>query len=94
MAQALNLAFDLLLAALLLWAASQAFGARLFRGAVMFIVFGLLISIAWLRLGAPDVAMAEAAVGAGLTGVLILDTLGRIREHPTTDDSRKGRRRG
>ena len=29
--------------------------------------FGLVLSLVWLRLQAPDVALAEAAIGAGLT---------------------------
>ena len=50
----------------------------LFRGVVLFIVFGLVMAVAWARLAAPDVALAEAAVGAGITGALLLDTLGRV----------------
>lgn len=73
------LVFDGLLAVGLVVLAWQAVaGTHLFRSVVLFIAFGLLMSIAWLRLGAPDIAMAEAAVGAGLTGVLLLNTLGRI----------------
>jgi multicomponent Na+:H+ antiporter subunit G len=51
----------------------------MFRAVVMFIVFGLLMALAWVRLQAPDIALAEAAIGAGLTGVLLLDTLGYLR---------------
>jgi energy-converting hydrogenase B subunit D len=54
---------------ILLWLAWAALGSRdLFRGIVLFIAFGLVLSMAWVRLGAPDVALAEAAIGAGLTG--------------------------
>ena len=52
---------------------------QLFRAVVMFIVFGLLMALVWARLNAPDLALAEAAIGAGLTGVLLLDTLGYLR---------------
>jgi energy-converting hydrogenase B subunit D len=45
----------------------------------MFIVFGLLMALAWARLDAPDIALAEAAIGAGLTGALLLDALGALR---------------
>jgi len=51
----------------------------LFRGVIKFIVLGLLLAVAWLRLRAPDVALAEAAVGSGLTGALILSALVRMR---------------
>jgi len=54
-------------------------GRQLFRSVVLFITFGLLMSISWMRLEAPDIALAEAAIGAGLMGVLLLDTLGYIR---------------
>ncbi|WP_421621688.1 hydrogenase subunit MbhD domain-containing protein [Alkalilimnicola ehrlichii] len=64
---------DGLLALGLLWLAWQAVTApRLFRSVVMFIVFGLFMSLCWARLAAPDLALAEAAIGAGLTGALLL----------------------
>ncbi len=47
-------------------------GGSLFRDIVLFILFGLLVALSWARLGAPDLALAEAAIGAGLTGALML----------------------
>ncbi|MFP5506744.1 MAG: Na(+)/H(+) antiporter subunit B [Gammaproteobacteria bacterium] len=74
------LAFDLLIIAALVWSAARALTvADLFRGVVLFIVFGLLMALAWARLGAPDIALAEAAIGAGLTGALLLDAVGPLR---------------
>lgn len=74
------LAFDLLLIAALLWNAARALTtADVFRAVVLFIVFGLLMALAWARLGAPDIALAEAAIGAGLTGALLLDAVGHLR---------------
>lgn len=73
------LAFDLLLAAALLWSAWRTVAApTLQRAAVSFIVFGLLMALAWARLDAPDIALAEAAIGAGLTGALVLDAIGAL----------------
>jgi uncharacterized MnhB-related membrane protein len=54
----------------------------LFQAGLLFIVFGLLTSVAWLRLHAPDVALAEAALGAGVTGALFLNTLAGTDDHP------------
>jgi uncharacterized MnhB-related membrane protein len=72
--------FDTLMLGMLLFTAWRAIAApTLFGCAVAFISFGLLMSLAWLRLGAPDVALAEAAVGAGVTGSLLLSSLGRLR---------------
>ena len=74
------LVFDLLLIAALLWSAARALTtADVFRAVVLFIVFGLLMALAWARLGAPDIALAEAAIGAGLTGALLLDAVGHLR---------------
>jgi multisubunit Na+/H+ antiporter MnhB subunit len=45
---------------------------ELFKSIVFFIAFGLLMAVAWARLAAPHVALAEAAIGAGITGALLL----------------------
>ncbi|MFU2489159.1 Na(+)/H(+) antiporter subunit B [Thauera sp. WH-1] len=83
--------FDVVLGLALLATAVGALASReLFRAIVMFIVFGLLMALAWVRLQAPDIALAEAAIGAGLTGVLLLDTLGYLRrrfERPRAQDT-------
>lgn len=83
----LSQVFDAVLAGLLLWLAWQALSSRnLFRGIVLFVAFGLLMALAWVRLDAPDVALAEAAIGAGLTGALLMAALARLREAgPRTD---------
>ena len=86
MAAILNLEFDGTVASLLIWVAAQALAGDLFRGVVLFIVFGVLMALAWLRLGAPDVAITEAAVGAGITGLLLLDTVGRVQERRSKKD--------
>ena len=68
-------AFDALLAAGLLWLGWRTIASpSLFKAVVLFIVLGLLMTLCWARLGAPDVALAEAAIGTGLTGALLLNT--------------------
>jgi len=47
---------------------------------MLFLVFGTLLAVIWARLAAPDVALAEAAIGAGITGGLMLDAIGSRRE--------------
>jgi energy-converting hydrogenase B subunit D len=72
---ALTWTLDLLLAASLIGLAIQALAsADLFRSIVLFIVFGLVMALTWARLNAPDIALVEAAIGAGLTGALMLST--------------------
>ncbi len=70
---------DLLLVLTLLCLAWWSLAATdLFKGIVLFIAFGLVLALAWVRLDAPDVALAEAAIGAGLTGALLLTTLSKL----------------
>jgi len=70
------LVFDLLLIIGLLGLAGVAIFSRdLFRSVILFMVFGLLLALAWARLRAPDIALVEAALGAGLTGALMLHAL-------------------
>lgn len=74
---------DFTLAASLVWIAWRT-GATpyLFNAVVLFIVFGLLMTLAWVRLNAPDVALAETAIGTGLTGALMLDAAAHIAGKP------------
>jgi multisubunit Na+/H+ antiporter MnhB subunit len=73
-------AFDIVLAAALVLLALAVLSAEnLFRSIVLFIVFGLTMALAWARLGAVDIGLVEAAIGAGLTGALLLNALGHMR---------------
>lgn len=65
----------LLVLALVVTAAAALCSTDLFRAVVVFMAFGVLMAVAWVRLQAPDIALAEAAIGAGLTGVLLLDAV-------------------
>jgi uncharacterized MnhB-related membrane protein len=72
----ISLVFDAVLASALLGLAWGLLSSRdLFRAVILFIVFGFLMALAWVRLRAPDIALVEAAIGAGLTGDLFLDAL-------------------
>jgi multisubunit Na+/H+ antiporter MnhB subunit len=59
----------------LAWASLASSDMR--RGVILFMAFGLLLAVAWSRLQAPDVALAEAAIGAGLSGALLLSAVRR-----------------
>jgi len=80
--------FDIILALTLLWLGWQLLSSEdIFKAVILFISFGLLMALAWVRMRAPDVALAEAALGAGLTGPLFLAALRRMNR------TRKGERR-
>ena len=83
--------FDLLLGAGLLWLAWRLLACPdLFKAIVLFISFGLLMALAWVRLDAPDVALAEAAIGAGLTGALLLAALARLKHSKRSETHNDG----
>ena len=76
----LQWAFDTLLGLSLFSLAWLALTSEdLFRAIVLFIAFGLLLALVWIRLDAPDIALAEAAIGAGLTGALLLAGLAKLQ---------------
>ena len=79
--------FDLLLAGLILWLGWGALASKsLFRGIVFYVAFGLSMGLVWARLDAPDIALAEIAVGAGLTGALFLVAAGFIGRDGKDDE--------
>ena len=46
---------------------------------LIFDAFGIIMSVIWMLLESPDLAITEAAVGAGITSILFFVTLNRIR---------------
>ncbi len=54
------------------------FSAQIDRAIMSFVGAGLVASLIWARLSAPDIAIAEAAIGAGVTGALLLATWHRL----------------
>ncbi|KAA6187053.1 DUF4040 domain-containing protein [Thiohalocapsa marina] len=75
-------AFDILLSLTLLALAAAALtSAEPRRAVILFIAFGLVLALVWARLRAPDLALAEAAIGAGLSGALLLAATRRAKAH-------------
>lgn len=72
----MNILIDILLAILTVYLALQSLLApRLSQSVFLFFAFGLALALAWVRLGAVDVAITEAAIASGFLGVLFLDAL-------------------
>lgn len=72
----MSILIDSLLAILTVYLALQSLLApRLSQSVFLFFAFGLALALAWVRLGAVDVAITEAAISAGFLGVLFLDAL-------------------
>lgn len=70
--------FDIVMLTLLIATAITVARARdLLAAVVIFSMYSLTMTLVWQHRGAPDVAMTEAAVGAGVTTVLFLITIAR-----------------
>jgi len=64
---------DVALALLVIGVAVWTIVARdLFAAVVAYVAYGLFLALVWIRMYAPDVALTEAAVGGGVTGVLLV----------------------
>lgn len=63
---------------LLICAIATCFSRKLLVSVVIFMAYSMLMSLVWMLLEAPDLAITEAAVGAGVTTVLFFITLKKI----------------
>ena len=69
----------MLLICLIVCAVSVAFTKELLTSIVIFMSYSLIMCIIWILLQSPDLAITEAAVGAGVTSILFFITLKKIR---------------
>lgn len=68
----------ILLAFLVLCAISVSFSKNLLNSILIFMSYSLIMSVIWILLESPDLAITEAAVGAGITSLLFFVTLKKI----------------
>ena len=77
--------FNVVLVAFLLAVATWVITSRAaFSAVVAFVAYGLLLAIVWVELSAIDIALTEAAIGGGVTGMLLLGAASRLRETELT----------
>ena len=65
----------LLLILLVIAAVAVSAQKKLLPAVIIFMSYSMIMSLVWLLLRAPDLAITEAAVGAGITSVLFFITL-------------------
>ncbi|EEG78157.1 hydrogenase subunit MbhD domain-containing protein [Dethiobacter alkaliphilus] len=51
----------------------------LLAAVIIFAAYSLTMAILWLMLAAPDIAITEAAMGAGVTTFLLVATISKTR---------------
>jgi energy-converting hydrogenase B subunit D len=69
----------ILLLCLVVCALSVAFTKDLLTSIIIFMSYSLIMCLIWMILQSPDLAITEAAVGAGVTSILFFLTLKKIR---------------
>ncbi|MBT9159802.1 DUF4040 domain-containing protein [candidate division NPL-UPA2 bacterium Unc8] len=67
----------ILMSFLVILAIAVVFARDLLAATIVFLVYSLIMAIVFTQLKAPDVALTEAAVGAGITTLLFIITIAK-----------------
>ena len=67
---------------------------KLLPAVIVFMFYSLIMAVIWLLFESPDLAITEAAVGAGITSVLFFVTMRRIGilEEEVKEEEKGGQR--
>lgn len=68
----------ILMGFLIICAISVSFSKNLLNSILIYMSYSLVMSLIWVCLESPDLAITEAAVGAGVTSILFFATLKKI----------------
>ena len=74
----MNVFIAMILVFLVVCAISTALTRSLLASVVIYMAYSVLMCIIWMMLQSPDLAVTEAAVGAGVTSLLFFITLKKI----------------
>lgn len=74
----INIFETILLFGLVACAIAVSFSKKLLNSILIFMSYSLMMSVIWILLESPDLAITEAAVGAGVTSLLFFVTLKKI----------------
>ena len=81
----MNFVHIALLGMLIVCALAVSLTRNLLTSLVVYMAYSLIMAVIWMLLESPDLAITEAAVGAGITSVLFFVTLKKI--HAIKGDS-------
>lgn len=76
----------ILLVCLIVCAVSVGFARDLLTSIIIFMSYSLIMCVIWILLQSPDLAITEAAVGAGVTSILFFITLKKIKAISRKED--------
>lgn len=77
----------ILLAFLIICAIATCFAKNLLSTVIIYESYSAIMCVVWLLLRSPDLAITEAAVGAGVTGVLFYITLKNVKQLKEEDEA-------
>ncbi len=69
----------ILLLFIIVCAVAVAVTRNLLSAVIIFMAQGLVLSVVWILLRSPDLAITEAAVGAGISSILMFAALKKIK---------------
>ena len=83
----------LLLIFLIVCAIAVSISKNLLNSVIIFMSYSLVMAVIWVLLRSPDLAITEAAVGAGVTSVLFFLALRKIGQmgHKDEEESNNGK---
>ncbi|BAK99071.1 hypothetical protein OBV_18730 [Oscillibacter valericigenes Sjm18-20] len=77
---------NILLVGLVICAAAAPLCKRLLATVIVYLAFSVILAVLWSILQSPDLAITEAAVGTGISGILFFLTLKKIHALKGTRD--------
>lgn len=78
-----------LLVGLVLCAIATALVKKPMQAVIIYMAYSVMMSVVWILLQSPDLAITEAAVGGGITSILFFLTLRRINLIDKDGEQRK-----
>ncbi|MBN2260028.1 MAG: DUF4040 domain-containing protein [Clostridiales bacterium] len=69
----------ILIAIMIIGAIASVMVKNILSSVIIFMVYSLMMAIVWQQLNAPDMAITEASVGAGVTTILFVLALRKMR---------------
>ena len=79
----------ILLVGLIVCAAATALTKKPMQAVIIYMAYSVIMSVIWIMLESPDLAITEAAVGAGITSLLLFLTLRRLNLIDQDEEHRK-----
>ncbi|MBP1552775.1 MAG: DUF4040 domain-containing protein [Oscillospiraceae bacterium] len=77
----------ILLIFLIVCAVTACLAKNLLSTVIIFMSYSSVMCVIWLLLRSPDLAITEAAVGAGITSILFFITLKNVKQLKEEDES-------